>query len=593
MKCFLVLLGSALMLSGCVRGGENSAVEKKRVFHIEEFGAVGDGVHNDAPALKKAFQTLEKIKEPVRLVFSEKTYRLGRQNESDAQFDFSEMKNVEVDGQGAALIIHPVHGVARFFNSRNITFKNFVIQHDPLPFVQGTILSVNPDEGFFVLKVSDGFPLPPSEQWMNDEGHFFDNPAAEIPERAGWETRHGPVSAWRWGVVMNSSSRMLKSNFPNHLFIQNVVPAGMDDERVFRVVATEPYRIHLSKIVPGERFILPRFRRTKEEYFSLKDKGWMYEQNVQVRKSADILVENLTFYSARPGMVFGVRHNVGPVTVRGCIVTWLPGSDRLIASWRDGVHCKNNRVGPVIENCRFEGLFDDSINLSADAVMAKKVISPRRFELTSSGFEPGDRVGVFRPDLGGWDTGFSVVESDGAVVTLDRPVEGVIPGEMRPRVDVTSTHFYNLSCANDGFVVRNNFFGIQRRHAVLARCRGLIENNVIDGVCGRALEFSNECGGFYEGPFPRGLRVRGNRISNTAWAPVVIRTKGPDGMGPVTGDILFEDNEVVFDSGAPVEIECAESITFSGNRFSRTAGTEVPARQAVKADSASRDIQFK
>jgi hypothetical protein len=592
MKNSLVLLCSALVFTGCVRGGEGPVPDSPQVFSIEDFGAVGDGVHNDAPALKKAFQTLEKIKKPVRLVFSEKTYRLGKQDVSDAQFDFSGLENIEVDGQGATLIIHPVHGVARVFNSRNITFKNFVIQHDPLPFMQGTILSVAPDEGFFVLKIQDGFPLPPSEQWMKDEGHFFDNPASEIPDRTGWETRVASGSAWRWGAVMESASRALKRDFPNHLFIQNVVPAGTGDERTFRVYATDPYKVYLADIVPGERFILPRFRRTKEEYFNLKDKGWMYEQNVQVRKSSDITIENLTFYSVRPGMVFGVRHNIGPVTVRGCTVTWLPGSDRLIASWRDGVHCKNNRIGPVIENCHFEGLFDDSINLSADAVMAKKVISSRRFELTSAGFEAGDRVGVFRPDLGSWDTGFSVVEADGSVVTLDRPVDGVIPGEMRPRTDVTSTHFYNLSCANDGFVVRNNFFGIQRRHAVLARCRGLIENNVIDGVCGRALEFSNESGGFYEGPFPRGLRVINNRISNTAMAPVVIRTKGPDGMGPVTGDILFENNQIIFDDGAPVELECVENMVFKGNVFSRTDGTPVSNQDAVQVDSSSSDILF-
>ncbi|MEA2067913.1 MAG: hypothetical protein U9P12_01820, partial [Verrucomicrobiota bacterium] len=105
-----------------------------QVFTMAQFGAVGDGVRNDAPALKKAFQALEHAGEPATLLFQKKTYRLGKQDGNDAQFDFSGMENIEVDGQGATLIIHPVHGVARFFNSRNITFKNFVIQHDPLPF---------------------------------------------------------------------------------------------------------------------------------------------------------------------------------------------------------------------------------------------------------------------------------------------------------------------------------------------------------------------------------------------------------------------------------------------------------------------------
>lgn len=579
---------TAAWLSGCI-----SSQTEARTFSPEEFGAVGDGIHDDSPALLKALAAMRAVDGPVRLVFSEKTYRLGKQDVSDAQFDLSGMENIEVDGQGATLIIHPVHGVARFFNSRNITFKNFVIQHDPLPFMQGTIISANKADGSFLWEIQDGFPLPPSEQWMKKNGHFFDNPAAALPEADEWETRNSSRSPWQWGIVIEEESRRLKSDFPNHLFVDSVAPVDGSTSRIYRVSVAKPYRKYIADLCSGERFVLPRFRRTKEEYFSLQNKGWMFEQNIQVRKSSNITVENITFYSARSGMVFGIRHNVGPITIRGCTVTWLPGSDRLIASWRDGVHCKNNRIGPVIENCRFEGLFDDSINLSADAVMAKKVIAPNQFELTASGFEPGDQVGVFQPDQGSWDTEFSVVKSDGTIVTLNRPVEGIKPGEMRPKKDVNSTEFYNLSCANDGFIVRNNFFGIQRRHAVLARCRGLIENNVIDGVCGRALEFSNEAGSFYEGPFPRGLRVRGNRISNTAMAPIIIRTKGPDGMGPVTGDILFEDNEITFDDGAPVEVECAQNITFKGNRFLRTDGTPMRTERAVKVDLASRDIQFK
>jgi len=501
-----------------------------------------------------------------------------------------------VDGRGATLLIHPVHGLARFYESRNIVFKNFVIQHDPLPFMQGTILSVDSSVGSFLWRIQEGFPLPPSEPWMQQEGHFFDNPASALPDESGWAERSGARTPWQWGVVIEAGTRKLKPGIPNHLFVQTVVHAGAGEDRVFRVDVSDPYKEHLSKIVPGERFILPRFWRTAEEYFNLKDKGWMFEQNIQIRKSADITIENLTFYSARPGMVFGIRYNDGPVTIRGCTVTWLPGSDRLISSWRDGVHCKNNRVGPLIENCRFEGLFDDSINLSADAVMVKTIMAPDHMVMTDTVFEAGDEAGAFHPLTGVWETGIRVVRTEGNAVFLDRPVEGLVPGTMTPLADRNATQFYNLSRANDGFIVRNNFFGIQRRHAVLARCRGVIENNTIDGLCGRALEFSNESGQFYEGPFPRGLRITGNRISDTAWAPVLIRTKNAPGVppvAPVTGDILFENNEIVFDNGAPVQMECVEDVVFIGNRFFRTDGTSVPDQQAVKMDSACRNIQFK
>lgn len=583
---------TALLVAGCA-----ATPVASRVFTIEQFGAVGDGVHDDASALQKALHAMRTAGGRTELVFSAgKTYRLGKQTESDAQFDLSGMNETVVDGQGATLILHPVNGVARMVNCRNVTFKNFVIEHDPLPFMQGVITSVVPSEGYFLWRVQDGYPLPPSEEWMRQNGNFFDNPAASLPDQTGWNDRSGTRGPWRWGSVIDAKQRTLKKGLVDHLFIENVIPAEADAPQLFKVVVAPSYRKYLTDLDAGDRFILPRFRRTKEEYFALKNNGWMYEQNVQIRNSSDIMVENLTFYSARPGMVFGVRNNSGRIAIRGCTVTWKPGTDRLVASWRDGVHCKNNRIGPVIENCRFEGLFDDSINLSADAFMAEKNLTPNRFIMTGPGFAVGDRVGVFYPQSGEWETGVSVVSVDGREVEFDRLPKEPVPGTMTPRKDIGSTQFYNLSRANDGFIVRNCFFGVQRRHAVLCRCEhGIIENNVVDGVCGTALELCNESGNFYEGPFPRHLRISANRISGTARTPVIMKTaNAPEfpSVEPVTGEILFEDNRIVSDLNPLVELSGVENVVFKGNCFFRADGTPVLTTDAIHVDSASQQLQF-
>ena len=79
---------------------------------------------------------------------------------------------------------------------------------------------------------------------------------------------------------------------------------------------------------------------------------------------------------------------------------------------------------------------------------------------------------------------------------------------------------------------------------------------------------------------------------NTALAPVMIRTKGPDGMRPVIGDILLASNEIVFDGGPPVELECAQDVAFRNNRFLRSDGSPGAHREAVRVDAASRNIQW-
>ena len=105
-------------------------------------------------------------------------------------------------------------------------------------------------------------------------------------------------------------------------------------------------------------------------------------------------------YSACNGMDFGIGRNEGLITLRGVKIMLKPGSRNQTTTWRDGMHCKDNRVGPVIENCYFEGLQDDSINISASTAMAAQQISPTEFLLVGVQFDPGDRVLACHPTSG-------------------------------------------------------------------------------------------------------------------------------------------------------------------------------------------------
>ena len=64
-------------------------------------------------------------------------------------------------------------------------------------------------------------------------------------------------------------------------------------------------------------------------------------------------------------------------------------------------------------------------------------------------------------------------------------------------------------------------------------------------------------------------------------------------VAPVTGNILFKNNQISFDEEVFVQLKCVGNVVFEGNEFSLTDGTPVPSGQAVKVDAASRNIQFK
>lgn len=141
----------------------------------------------------------------------------------------------------------------------------------------------------------------------------------------------------------------------------------------------------------------------------------------------------------------------------------LPGN-----AWVSG----NDRRGPWIEQCLFEGLSDDGPNITGNLYFIKSQHSPKSFQLdTEPGYQdalwkPGDELPFWNPTTGQllMETKIDVVlaEKPGSgqktITTADAPTGLNIGTDMRQH-----THVYNISCQNTGFVARNNRFVDGRR----------------------------------------------------------------------------------------------------------------------------------
>ena len=89
------------------------------------------------------------------------------------------------------------------------------------------------------------------------------------------------------------------------------------------------------------------------------------------------------------------------VHVRGLTVCRRPDSNRLLSTDADGVHCQQNRVGPIIEDCSFSGMADDSINIYAPPNVVLEVLSSTRLLVTGQcALRPHDTVQVMNPRSG-------------------------------------------------------------------------------------------------------------------------------------------------------------------------------------------------
>ena len=570
MKILLLLITVVALLTGCSSSPKVGPHDLK----LADFGAVGDGKTDDIVALKNALDALKTAEPGATLHFEPgKVYKLGVREDSMYQIDLTDYADVTVDGHGSMLLSTPKQAFFRIRRSEGVTVKNLVLESDPLSFTQGVVTDINPDEGWFDVEVMAGYAAFPDVEYM--------------------KTQYEPLP---WGAIMDPSERRIRPGMHDAYRLDRIEQTG---PQAYRCFTQGGHKKGIPAIRKGDIYFQPLYFNTIERIkkMGLGD-GF---GNIRVTHSSDCEVENVIMYSGRSSMTSRMEYNTGPITFDRFQVRFRPGfDDRMVSNWRDGMHCKNNRVGPIIENCYFEGLLDDSINISSDTIMAAKVLSDRQFRLCNwrgviawntdnSSVEVGDPYMAFYPETGEYLGPFVVVEIDPnnhALVTFDKPVPNVVTGRIQRHVDNKATQFYNINVMSDGYIVRNSTFVKQRRDAIRARgTNGLIEGNLVDGVNGNAVMLANDFGHFYEGPFSQNTVIRNNRFLNTEWTPIKAHTAPLNCPNPMVQGIVIEDNEIVVMTEYAIELENVADVVIRNNTI-RTADGQVM-EQPVKAKNVS------
>ena len=106
---FIILLAALLP---CGRAAVVSAAPHDAdtlVIRVDEHGAVGDGRHDDLPALAAIVRGIERNTRPVKLVFRRgaEYYLAAHTDDCHGRILLNRVSGVVVEGNGARLTVHP------------------------------------------------------------------------------------------------------------------------------------------------------------------------------------------------------------------------------------------------------------------------------------------------------------------------------------------------------------------------------------------------------------------------------------------------------------------------------------------------------
>jgi len=513
---------------------------------------------NDPTSVQRGIEAAYKAGEK-KVVVPAGVYRISPVAGSNWHLRFSDLKDFEIDATGATFVF--LAGDKRgilLTNCEGVTFRGATLLREVPPFSQGKIVAIAGDRRSVDIQIDKGYPAD-----LDDPRYFPHIPVIDL---------------------YVAGTRQLKPLVPD-LYLKNVERLGDD---LFRF----HFRAAISTAIPMEMGDPAAWRGPSGNDFAIWESSRM--------RTEDITIENGT------GLGFVELCGEGGNVYSHCIITYAPPppgavDQPLLACATDGFNSMSMRHGPTLEDCHFEGLDDDSVNIHGTYGMVAGVKDEQtgvidwRTPHTGARFpvplaRPGDTLRFYDrkgalssegkvvsvkplPDYVSGDLG--TIESrvfskrDKAVyfeVRLDKPVTAV-PGGMAANPDQGGA----------GFVIRDCTFRNSRAHGLFIRAdSGTITGCTIEGIMMGGIVVGPEMSSWNESDYVHGIVIRGNTIRNVGlgtqpWnGGVTVGAFEYGGFPPLPGgqrDIVIADNLFEDNRGPNLILSSAIGVQVENNRF--------------------------
>jgi len=596
-----------------------------KVFSIKEFGAVGDGAHNDAPAFAKAFDAARKVQGPVKITVPKGVYRFGEKYipkktfasdrdgwKTAAPFYMKQrsqelnclhipaqrnLNNVTVEGAPGTLLLgsDPGIGFFLFIRCNYLTLRNLTFDYETLPGTQGVITAVDKKTQTVTLKIDAGYP-------DLDYDYF--------------------LSAAAFSAVAYDAKTGRQIRAARDKWVKAVKPLG---DRTYQVkFGRTTAKVPVAGLEPGRKLAI--MARTNKLYSAIAG-------NTDCRH---LMFDRLTVYSG-PGCAFGGFRSYA-ANVIGCRLLPHPARPgQLLCLNADPCMVSGAIIGPYVASNHFERAGDDFANNCVGGSQIDSCSDDGGIMVAGAGiWQAGKMVSVVnRAD--GTIRGESMVKSARelpgwkAEIVLADPVKGVVSRQSLDRKKRSQKEEYDLAMNSlayrdqtdrkhpdllinrvshaSGTILVGNEFRRTRAGGIFSKVsNSLIADNTVAGA-----EWAGEliimfAHHYLECHAPHCIVVRNNKFIDNGCGVLAFYSLyrgNAEKLTPIR-DIDIEGNlfkntgesrltncrdvRIVgnrFESHAPLKLDCVRNVTVENNRF------DLPRANAVTTTVHSCDVVVK
>jgi hypothetical protein len=472
----------------------------------------------------------------AKVLFKEnKIYSLQNNADDWAVIVMKDMKRIRLIGKNTGLSLHRKDRAFHIHDSYDISIDGFYTYYEYPYHFEGEILSkyTSGQDCWIRIKKINGINIP-------GQGEEYSNRVINEEFILSWQT----IAVWE-------KDRTISQNvIGGSLFPLDAVSVYSAEEQIVDLKLREPtvgsvYDTYNS-IVSGEivSFFVPAITKisrqdpldqksldnwTAGEYFDpMADIGNRVALFF-IASSANITLKNIKVHDSFK-FVVAAQNNTGPLYFNNFNIVRRP--NRYATSVSDGIRVKDGRAPVFIENCTFEGLMDDAINIGATVGILTEIHHGTRRKINigvhkpfaQMEFNPGDQIDLYNRKTGelvarrtlasstrwsGIKDGIPSSYKISLTFTQDLPVKKLVP---YTHGNDQVTQVFNNANVSRGSVIKNNVFRHKPRHAAIFRANVTFQENDIYDVASGLL-IAN--GVFYrEGPLPTNINVHANQIFN-------------------------------------------------------------------------------